>query len=125
MKEKREIHKIDAKGKILGRLAVEISLLLRGKNKPGFFPHKDIGDFVEVVNADKVKVTGAKESQKKYYRHTGYLGGLKEENYIKLNKEKPGEALRKAVSGMLPKNKLKRQTIKRLKIVSGEKTDNN
>jgi large subunit ribosomal protein L13 len=111
----RKTHKIDAEGLVLGRLATRISVLLRGKNKPGYSPHKDIGDSVIVENVDKIKVTGKKKEQKKYYRHTGYMGGLKEEVYQKLEKRKPGEILRKAVYGMLPKNKLRPLMIKRLK----------
>jgi large subunit ribosomal protein L13 len=111
----RKTHKIDAEGLVLGRLATRISILLRGKNKPGYSPHKDIGDFVIVENFDKIKVTGKKKEQKKYYRHTGYMGGLKEEVYQKLEKRRPGEILRKAVYGMLPKNKLRPLMIKRLK----------
>ncbi len=111
----RKTHKIDAEGLVLGRLATRISVLLRGKNKPGYSPHKDIGDSVVVENVDKIKVTGKKKEQKKYYRHTGYMGGLKEEVYQKLEKRRPGEILRKAVYGMLPKNKLRPLMIKRLK----------
>jgi len=121
----RKNHKVDAEGKILGRLAVEISLLLRGKNKQEYSSHKDVGDFVEIKNTDKIKLTGAKGEQKRYYRHTGYLGGLKEDSYAKLSKEKPGEALRKAVAGMLPKNKLRPRMLKRMKIVGGENLSNN
>lgn len=111
----RETHTIDASGKILGKLAVEISILLRGKEKPGFAPYKDIGDFVLVKNVDKIKFTGKKMKQKKYYRHSGYLGGLKETPLEKLFQQNPAEVLRKAVWGMLPTNKLRSQQIKRLK----------
>lgn len=112
---KRETHKIDATGKVLGRLASEIAVLLRGKHKPNFLPYKDTGDFVMVKNAEKIKLTGRKAEQKIYYRHTGYLGGLRETPLKKLLKEKPTEVLRKAVFGMLPKNKLQAKQIKRLK----------
>jgi large subunit ribosomal protein L13 len=112
----RNTHKINAEKEVLGRLASRISVLLRGKNKPGYSPHKDMGDFVVVENTDKIKITGNKVQQKKYYRHTGYLGGLKEDSYQKQEEKKPGEALRKAVYGMLPKNKLRAQMIKRLKL---------
>jgi len=108
----RKTHKIDAQGLVLGRLAVKIAILLRGKNKPGYAPHKDMGDSVVIKNVDKIKVTGKKTEQKKYYRHSGYMGGLKEETY---NKMKPNQVLRKAVYGMLPKNKLRPLMIKRLK----------
>jgi len=110
-------HTIDATNKILGRLAVEISILLRGKNRPGFAPHVDEGDFVIVKNIDKLKFTGKKLNQKIYYHHSGYLGGLKEIPLGKLYSERPAEVLRKAVMGMLPKNRLRAKTIKRLKIV--------
>ncbi len=112
----RETHTIDAKGKTLGRLSTEISILLRGKHKPDFEPHKDAGGFVIVENSDKIKTTGKKIDQKKYYRHSGYLGGLKEETMRNLEERKPGEVLRRAVMGMLPKNKLRDRMIKRLKI---------
>jgi large subunit ribosomal protein L13 len=111
----RRTHTIDATGKVLGRLAVEIANLLRGKNKPNFVPYKDMGDFVLVKNVDKIKFSGKKLEQKKYYRHSGYLGGLKEIPLKKLFKENPCEVLRKAVWGMLPKNKLRARQIKRLK----------
>ena len=112
---KREIHTIDATGKVLGRLATEIAVLLRGKHKPDFVPYKDMGDFVVVKNVDKIKVTGKKIEKKKYYRHSGYLGGLKEIPLKKLFEKNPAEVLRKAVWGMLPSNKLRPEQIKRLK----------
>ncbi|MFH1582563.1 MAG: 50S ribosomal protein L13 [bacterium] len=111
----RKTHTIDAEGKILGKLAVEISILLRGKEKTGYAPHKDMGDVVIVKNVEKMKFTGKKLSQKKYYRHSGYLGSLKETVLEDLLKKKPNEVLKKAVAGMLPKNKLSRQQITRLK----------
>ncbi len=113
---KRETYLINAKGKILGRLAGEIALLLRGKNKTNFQSHKDEGGLVIVENSSEIKVTGQKKTDKKYYRHSGYLGGLKAETMENLEKRKPGEVLRKAVMGMLPKNKLRSQMIKRLRI---------
>jgi large subunit ribosomal protein L13 len=113
---KRETHTIDATGKVLGRLATEIAVLLRGKHKPDFVPYKDMGDFVIVENLNKLKFTGKKFEQKKYYRHSGYLGGLKEIPLKKLFAERPTEVLRKAVYRMLPKNKLRVKMIKRLKI---------
>ena len=112
---KRETHTIDATDKVLGRLASEIALLLRGKRKPSFVPYKDMGDFVIVKNADKIRLTGKKMDKKKYFRHTGYLGGLKATPLKKIFKANPTEVLRKAVFGMLPKNKLRSQQIKRLK----------
>lgn len=112
---KKETHTIDADGRILGRLATQIVALLRGKQKPDFAPNKDIGDVVVVKNVDKIKVTGKKYTDKIYYRHTGYLGGLKEASYKKVFERDPSKVLRKAVYGMLPKNKLRDKQIKRLK----------
>ncbi len=112
---KRETHTIDASGKILGRFATEIAVLLRGKNKPDFIPNKDMGDFVVVKNINKIEVTGKKLEKKIYYHHSGYLGGLKETPLKKLFEKDPGEVLKRAVFGMLPKNKLRAKQIKRLK----------
>ncbi len=111
----RKTHTIDAKNKVLGRLATRIALLLRGKHKPDFVPYKDMGDIVIVENVSQMKITGRKMEQKKYYRHSGYMGGLKTIPLKKLFKEKPDEVLRKAVSGMLPKNKLRSEQLKRLR----------
>jgi len=108
-------HTIDAAGKVLGRLASEIAVLLRGKNKPNFVPYLDRGDFVVIKNVNKIKVTGKKAEQKKYYRHSGYLGGLKEITFKKIFEKDPALVLKKAVFGMLPKNKLRAKMIKRLK----------
>jgi len=112
MKEKT--HTIDATGKVLGRLATEIAVLLRGKHKPDFVPYRDMGDFVIVKNVSKLKITGKKMEQKKYFRHSGYLGSFKEIPLKKIFKTNPAEVLRKAVFGMLPKNKLRAEQIKRL-----------
>ena len=112
----RETHTIDATGKVLGRLAAQIAILLRGKQKPDFLPYKDTGGFVTVKNINKMILTGKKSEKKKYFRHTGYLGGLKETPLKKVLKENPEEVLKKAVWGMLPKNKLRAKQIKRLKI---------
>lgn len=112
---KRETVTIDVEGKILGRIATEIAVLLRGKNKPDFAPNKDMGDVVMIKNIEKIKVTGKKYEDKIYYRHSGYLGSLKEEPYKKVFKKDPSIVLRKAVYGMLPKNKLRDKQIKRLK----------
>ncbi len=112
----RKTHVINAKGKVLGRLASQIATLLRGKHKPEFEPHRDLGDFVVVKNIKDIKISGRKIQQKKYYHHSGYPGGLKEIPLSKLIKNKPDEVLRKAVLGMLPKNKLRNKFIKRLKI---------
>jgi len=112
----RKTHTIDATNKVLGRLATQIAVLLRGKHKPDFAPNKDAGDFVVIENVDKIKLTGKKLKQKIYYHHTGYLGSLKETPLKKLFGKKPGEVLKRAVFGMLPKNKLRAKQIKRLKI---------
>jgi len=112
---KRENHKIDATDKVLGRLAVEIANLLRGKNKPHFVKHQDVGDFVTVLNVEKIKVTGSKIEQKKYYTHSGYMGGLSTKPLKKLIVEDPAFVLRMAVHGMLCKNKLRPRQIKRLR----------
>ena len=112
---KRKTHTIDATGKVLGRLASEIVILLRGKYNPDFVPYRDMGDFVIVKNVSKLKITGKKIEQKKYFHHSGYLGSLKAIPLKKLFKTNPDEVLRKAVFGMLPKNKLRAEQIKRLK----------
>lgn len=111
----RETHKIDASGKILGRLASEITILLRGKHKSNFQPNEDAGDFVIVKNVSKIRVTGKKMEKKKYYRHSGYLGGLKEISLKELFAKDPAKVLKIAVLRMLPRNKLSREQIKRLK----------
>ena len=110
---------IDADGKILGRLATEISVLLRGKRKATFAPFIDAGDFVVVINAEKLQLTGRKLEQKKYYSHTGYPGGIKEKTLNELMDTNPEEVLRKAVWGMIPKNKLGRKIHKKLKVYRG------
>lgn len=110
---------VDAQDKILGRLASVIAQRLRGKHKPEFAPHMDAGDFVVVVNAEKVKVTGRKLDQKMYYRHSGWIGGLKETVLKDMMAKKPDQVLIKAVKGMLPKNRLGRQMLKKLKVYSG------
>lgn len=116
----RNTHKIDASGEVLGRLAVKIAVLLRGKQKPGFLKYLDDGDEVEVVNAGKISFTGKKAAQKIYYRHSGYPGGLKAETLEKKFAKNPAEVLRLAVVGMLPKNRTRSKIIKRLKIKVGE-----
>ena len=110
---------INADGKILGRLATEISVLLRGKGKATFAPFIDTGDFVVVINAEKLQLTGRKLEQKKYYSHTGYPGGIKEKTLNELMDTNPEEVLRKAVWGMIPKNKLGRKIHKKLKVYRG------
>jgi large subunit ribosomal protein L13 len=115
----RKWYVIDAEGRILGRLASEIAKVLRGKNKPQYTPHVDVGDFVVVVNADRVVVTGKKAEQKVYRRHSGYPGGLKTRSYEQMMERRPEEILRKAVYGMMPKNRLARQQMRKLKIYAG------
>jgi large subunit ribosomal protein L13 len=110
---------VDAEGQVLGRLATRIARTLRGKNKPIFTPHVDVGDFVVVINAEKIKLTGRKLEQKKYYRHTGYIGGLKETSAGKMLQTKPEEVIRHAVRGMLPKNRLARVQLGKLKVYAG------
>jgi large subunit ribosomal protein L13 len=111
---------IDAKDKVLGRLAAETASILRGKNKPQFTPYCDAGDFVVIINASKVRLTGKKLQQKLYYRHTGYQGGLKVTQAETLMKTKPEQVFWFAVKGMLPKNTLGRAQLKKLKIYSGD-----
>jgi large subunit ribosomal protein L13 len=115
----REWYLVDADGKTLGRLATQIADTLRGKRKPIYTPHVDTGDFVVVVNAEKVRVTGAKLDQKMYHRHSGYPGGLKSRTLREQLDRRPTEVLRIAVKGMLPKNKLARHQITKLKIYAG------
>src|SRR6187399_1387969 len=115
----RDWYVVDAEGKTLGRLATRIADTLRGKNKPQYTPHTDTGDFVVVVNAEKVAVTGKKMDEKMYYRHSGYPGGLKERSLREQLDRRPTDVLRKAVKGMLPRNRLARQQINKLKIYAG------
>ncbi len=110
---------VDMDGQVLGRVATEIARVLRGKHKPVYTPSVDTGDFVVVVNAGKLKLTGNKLADKMYYRHTGHPGGLKSINAEKLLDAKPEELIKKAVKGMLPKNKLGRQMFKKLKVYAG------
>lgn len=111
----RKTHTINATDKVLGRLATEIAVLLRGKQKSDFVPYRDMGDFVIVKNVSKLKITGKKMEQKKYFHHSGFLGGVKEVPLKKIFKTNPAEVFKKAVFGMLPKNKLRVEQIKRLK----------
>jgi large subunit ribosomal protein L13 len=115
----RKWYVVDAEGKHLGRLATQIVRVLRGKNKPQYTPHVDVGDFVVVVNADRVAVTGRKAEQRVYRRHSGYPGGMKETSYEQMLARKPTEVLRKAVYGMMPKTRLARKQFKKLKIYAG------
>ena len=116
---KHQWYLVNAEGKVLGRLASELAKILRGKHKPTFTPHLDTGDFVVVVNAEKVGLTGKKLKDKIYYRHTGYPGGIKEVSAEKLLAKKPTELIRRAVKGMLPKNSLGRQMLRKLKVYTG------
>ncbi|MDQ3303366.1 MAG: 50S ribosomal protein L13 [Actinomycetota bacterium] len=115
----RKWHIVDAEGQTLGRLASQIARVLRGKNKPQYTPHIDTGDFVVVVNAEKVVVTGRKSEQKVYRRHTGYPGGLRETSYEVMMERKPTEVLRKAVKGMMPRTRLGRKQFTKLKLYAG------
>lgn len=121
--KKNEIEKrwwlINAEGKVLGRLATEVAVLLRGKKNPRYVDFMDSGDFVIVINAEKIRVTGKKIEQKKYYSHSGYPGGIKEKTLKELLDKKPEEVIRKAVWGMIPKNKLGRAVHKKLKVYRG------
>ncbi|MGB5158833.1 large ribosomal subunit protein uL13 [Desulfobacterium sp. N47] len=112
---------IDANGAVLGRLATNVASRLRGKNNPLFTPHVDMGESVIVINADKIALTGRKPDQKRYYKHSGYVGGLKEITVKKLLEKKPEDVIRFAVKGMLPKNKLGAKLYKKLKVYAGEK----
>lgn len=116
---KRDWYVIDADGKTLGRMASEIATRLRGKHKAEFTPHVDTGDYIVVVNAGKVRVTGNKAQDKIYYRHTGYPGGIREENFEKLVARKPERVIEMAVKGMLPHNPLGRAMLRKLKVYAG------
>jgi len=115
----RNWYVVDAEGQVLGRLATKIASVLRGKHKPEFHPAQDLGDFVVVINADKIQVTGNKLSQKMYYRHSGYPGGIKSETLQKLLKRAPERPIERAVRGMLPKNSLGRKLFTHLKVYAG------
>jgi len=115
----RKWYLIDAQDEVLGRLASQVAFLLRGKHKPEFTPHLDLGDHVVVINADKIKVTGRKPSQKIYKRYSGYPGGLRTKPMEKMMQERPGRVFFHAVKGMLPKNRLGRKMIKKLRVYAG------
>jgi len=115
----RDWYVVDAAGKTLGRLATEIARRLRGKHKPIYTPHVDTGDYIIVVNADKVHVTGRKASDKMYHHHTGYVGNLKSASFEKMQQKAPGRVIELAVKGMLPKNPLGRAMYRKLKVYSG------
>ena len=110
---------IDATGKTLGRLATQIADALRGKRKPDYTPHVDVGDFVIVVNAEKISVTGNKLEEKRYYRHSGYPGGLRSRTLEEMLARRPEEVIRRAVKGMLPRNRLGRAQLRKLKVYAG------
>ena len=115
----RAWHVVDAEGLILGRLATEVASVLRGKHKPTFTPHLDTGDHVIIINADKVVLTGAKAEDKKVYDHSGFPGGLRTRSYGDFLADKPEEAVRRTISGMIPKNRLGRQMLTKLKVYRG------
>jgi large subunit ribosomal protein L13 len=110
---------VDAEGRTLGRLATQIANVLRGKHKPTYTPHVDVGDFVIVVNAEKIAVTGDKREKKLYWRHSGYPGGIRSRTLGDLLEKRPEEVIRKAVKGMLPRNRLARQQLRKLKVYAG------
>ena len=115
----RDWYVVDAEGKTLGRLATQIANVLRGKRKPTYTPHVDVGDFVIVVNAEKVAVTGKKREDKRYWRHSGYPGGIRSRTLGELLEQRPEEVIRKAVKGMVPRNRLARQQLRKLKVYAG------
>ena len=110
---------VDAEGKTLGRLATRIADILRGKHKPTYTPHVDVGDFVVVVNAEKIRVTGKKLTDKLYWRHSGYPGGIRSRTLAEMLEKQPEEVIRKAVKGMMPRNRLSRQQLTKLKVYAG------
>ena len=116
---KREWFVIDATDKVLGRLSTEIARRLRGKHKPEYTPHVDTGDYIVVINAEKIRVTGNKETDKMYHHHTGYIGSLKSVNLAKMRKNHPDRIIKHSVKGMLPKNSLGRAMFKKLKVYAG------
>jgi large subunit ribosomal protein L13 len=115
----RDWYVVDAEGKTLGRLATQLADVLRGKRKPEYTPHCDTGDFVVVVNAEKVAVTGNKREQKRYWRHSGYPGGIRSRTLGEMLERRPEEVIRRAVKGMLPRNRLARRQITKLKVYAG------
>lgn len=117
---KRQWHVIDATDVVLGRLASQAAQLLRGKHKPTYAPHLDTGDFVVIINAEKIALSGTKRTDKVVYRHSGYPGGLKQISYDRLLAEKPTRAVEIAIKGMIPKNSLGRQMLRKLKVYAGE-----
>ncbi|MBK5231912.1 MAG: 50S ribosomal protein L13 [Thermoleophilia bacterium] len=120
----RDWYVVDAEGKTLGRLATQLADVLRGKRKPDYTPHIDTGDFVVVVNAEKIKVTGDKVNSKIYWRHSGYPGGIKSRTLGEMLEKQPEEVIRKAVKGMMPRNKLGRAQLLKLKVYAGPEHNN-
>lgn len=116
----RKWYIVDAKNKVLGRLATAVAIILRGKNKPIFTPHIDCGDYVIIINADQIKLTGSKETGKKYYSHSGYLGHLRTKTAREIRAQKPTKLLYQAVRGMVPHNKLREHVMDKLKLYEGE-----
>ena len=116
----RKWYVVDAKDQVLGRLAARVATVIRGKSKPQFTPNMDTGDFVIILNADKIKMTGKRELQKTYFRHSGYPGGVKELSFAQMIEKHPERVIEFAVKGMLPKNRLGRKLIKKLKVYTGE-----
>ncbi len=117
--EDRKWWVVDASDLILGRMATRVADVLRGKDKPTYTPFMDMGDFIVIINAEKIKLTGLKEEQKIYYRHSGWMGGIKETSYAKMKETYPERIIMKAVKGMLPKNKLNDKILKKLKVYKG------
>ena len=115
----RDWYVVDAEGKTLGRLSTQIAEVLRGKRKPEYTPHCDVGDYVVVVNAERIRVTGNKKRDKQYYRHTGYPGGIRSRSLGEMLDRRPEEVIRKAVKGMLPRNRLARKQLTKLKVYAG------
>ncbi|MFQ5649917.1 MAG: 50S ribosomal protein L13 [bacterium] len=110
---------VDAQGQILGRVASRVATILRGKHKPTFSPHMDVGDYVVIINAEKIRLTGKKAQMKRYYRHTGYPGGLRSDSFEELIRKAPEKILQRAIWGMLPHNRLGRKMYKKLKVYAG------
>lgn len=118
-KSERKWYIVDASDMVLGRLATEVAVILRGKNKPSFTPHLDTGDYVVIINADKIKVTGSKEAQKEYIHHTGYLGHIRRKTLSHVRETNPTRIVKEAVSGMMPKNRLRRFILDKLYVYAG------
>ncbi len=118
-KDEKKWYLVDAEGKTLGHLATQIAVILRGKNKPTFTPHLDMGDYVVIINAEKVKLTGQKEDQKEYIHHTGYLGHLRRKPLKEVRVLNPTKILNHAIAGMIPRNRLKKFILKKLKVYAG------